>query len=164
MMFYALILFQKWKQLLTPETARELAAIDKNQRNHYRAGLLDAVTSLATKLIRTNFILSPEKTKERREAAVVTIEKVTIQILKGESVIRRGDRYDPIAVAKIEGMQKEKVRTYFREKLAGTTVALTFFFGVLLYIAKHLTRDFTPTRQDLFFFVCNLIITILIIR
>ncbi len=119
---------------------------------------------IAQSFIEPTAVFSPQETDRRMQAAVASIEPVVIRIQPGESIIRRGDRFEPRDISIIEGMKKVKAQRNFRWKFVGTALFSFFFLlGLYTFTVRFLFR-FHPRHKDLICMGLMLIITLGILR
>src|SRR5262249_27106390 len=120
--------------------------------------------TIAGRLLRPNLSFNLAETELRRAKAVATVRPVIIKIQAGESIIRSGDRYEPLHLVVLGSIQRQKTQTNFTMKFFGT-----FFFVALLILvtysfAARYIRKFDPKPLDLLFLGTNLIAILIFVR
>lgn len=132
------------------------ATLDENVRA--------ALTMIAQAFVIPTAIYSPEQTESRQQDAIATVETVIIRIQPGESIIRRGDRFEARDISIIEGIRQAKAKRNFRWKFVGTALFLFCFLTGLYAFAVRFLHRFHPNRKDLVCMGLGLIATLATFR
>lgn len=109
-------------------------------------------------------LLNEEEIRELQEKAADSIEPLTIKIQAGESIVRAGDPFDARDVKIIEGIRREKERTFGRTRLVGTFLFISLFLIVFFYVLQGSFRKLRLAPKDLIFLGCLLILLVCVDR
>jgi cyclic-di-AMP phosphodiesterase PgpH len=100
------------------------------------------------------------ETKVLREKAAASVEAVPIEVKAGQSIIRSGDPFNARQVKIIEGIRKEKQKTFGRTRLLGTFLFVSVFLIIFFYVLQGSFRKLSLSPKDLVFLGSLLILLI----
>jgi len=158
------VLFKEWEKIRDLTTTRENIGNDPIVKITYRPSTWEALVKVTSTLIQPDLSYDEEKTKQLQEEAAAKINDVVINVQSGESIIRKGDRYDERSIKIIEGILKTKAKTQYHIKIAGIFVFLLTFLFILYSFGRHYILRFRPARNDLVFFGTLGLFSIVLIR
>ncbi|HEX5035731.1 MAG TPA: HDIG domain-containing protein [bacterium] len=113
---------------------------------------------------KASLFFNDTETRALREKAAAEIEPVTIAVKAGQSIVRSGDPFDERSVKIIEGIRKEKQKTYGRTRLLGTFLFVSLFLIVFFYVLQGSFRRLKMAPKDLVFLGCLLILLVCVER
>lgn len=122
------------------------------------------LSSIASKLLRSNVTYNLSETESRKTRAVANVKPVIIKMQSGESIIRSGSRFEPWHLVVLQGIQKQKKETSFAIKFVGTFLFVTLLLLVTYTFAARFIRKFKPTKMDAVFMLANLIAILVFVR
>ncbi|MCX7959437.1 MAG: hypothetical protein N3B13_10355, partial [Deltaproteobacteria bacterium] len=107
------------------------------------------IISIATKLIKPNLFFNPAETERRKEEALSQITPVTINIKKGDILIRDGEKISQEHIKLFKGIYRQT--TKLRDII--TTIGMFLFSTIIILVpyvfAKTYIRKFAPKTKDI---------------
>lgn len=122
------------------------------------------VAIITGELIQPNLAFNLEETQHRKKAALANVQSVIMKVEAGETIIRGGSRYEPRHVIILEGIRKEKEKTYAPFKVLGTFILVALVMLSTYYFAERYIRKFAPQKNDLYFIGVVLILILIVLR
>lgn len=111
--------------------------------------------------IKPTLFFNEEETLLEKEKAKEGVKPVIIKIQAGESIIRSGDHFEPHHVKIINGIRKEKTKSFGRTRLLGTFFFVSLFLSVLFFALLKSSRRARMAGRDLLFLGGLLVLLIL---
>ncbi len=104
--------------------------------------------------------LEEAETELQKERALADVKPVIIKVQAGESIIRSGDPFQPRHLKIIEGIRREKTRTFGRARLIGSFLFVGLFLGILSFGLFKNSRKTKIALKDLLFLGSLLLVMI----
>jgi len=119
----------------------------------------EALSLLAEALLGPNLSFNLRATDERRQAAEVSVQEVTISLKKGEIVVRDGEPISERQQLVLEGIRQQAQTRNQVETFLGVAVLLFVALAVVWRFAVSSLRNFPSTPKDAFFLLLTLVST-----
>ena len=146
------VLFKDWSRIRDLKESRAEVGKDPIVKNTYRPSTYNALIKVTQALIQSDLSYDEDKTKELQGQAADKVIDVTISLKDGESIIRKGARYDDHTIKVIGGIVKTKAKAQYYIKFMGVSIFLAAFFFILYSFGHRFIPRFHPTKNDLIFF------------
>ena len=127
----------------TRRTVPALISLDLNEKE------ADAVQSLVNGLIVANTFYNEEETKLAQEQAAQAVQPVYRTITAGETILRAGDRVEPLDIEALDALGLLKSRRTWRDYLSALILAL-ILDGVFVAFITFRRRDFWSESLPVF--------------
>jgi putative nucleotidyltransferase with HDIG domain len=129
------------RKLLEKKVIFLLADYNKDERR--------LIISLASKLIRPNLIYNAQETERRKMEAISSVAPVTINIKKGDILIRDGEKITQEHLKLFKGIKQQSTRV--RDIIITTGILMFVMLLILVpYIfARAYVRKFAPRTKDI---------------
>ena len=114
--------------------------------------------------IKPTLFFNEAETALLKEKALADVKPVIIKVQAGESIIRSGDHFESWHLKVINGIRKEKTKSFGRTRILGTFLFGALFLAVLFFVLQKSTQKFRPAAKDLLFMGVLLILMILVER
>ena len=111
------------------------------------ADLAEAAIRLAQSLIRPNLTFNQRETEARRELARQSVKPVFFKVMKGEMIVREGERIGPEHVVKLEADTKSSRPI----DMVGRIPAMMILIGILFASIYFVGLIRTKSKADLLF-------------
>lgn len=158
----SIISFKDAKKLYSKE---DLGAL----RKKYNLEFIDKDTFktaliIAPDLLKVNVVIDKIETDARNERSRNNVQSIIYKLQKGQTIIRRGDRYEKRHITILDGIRESRLQTNIILKFLGvfllvmTTLLITYSF------AYKTIKKFKPTRKDLNFLGLMIILFLAILR
>ncbi len=130
----------------------------------FKGASAEQVEGFLLRFIKPNLSYNVAETLVRRDKTAAIVKPVIIKIQAGESIIRSGDRFEAWHLVVLEGLQNQKRQTNLLLKFIGTFLFVALLVLVTYSFAARFIRKFQPTKIDLIFLGCNLILSLVFVR
>lgn len=124
----------------------------------------EALASIVSQLIQTNFVRNTTEIDVARRAAMDAVKDVTITLQAGEVIVRAGARYEPRHVAIIDGVNQQSSRGSLWGKCLGYFILVTLVLWVSYEFGSRYVRKFRLNSRDTRFVGFLLVAVLLFIR
>jgi putative nucleotidyltransferase with HDIG domain len=114
--------------------------------------------------VRPTLFFNEAETKMLEEKALADVKPAIIKVQAGESIIRSGDHFEPRHATVINGIRKEKAKSFGRTRLVGTFFFVALFSAVFLYVLGKNARKGRIRPKDLAFMGLLLLTLVLMER
>lgn len=111
-------------------------------------GLREAVTRLATGLVRPTLLHDAVETAERRTAAAARVKPVALRLKRGEKVVGDGEPIERRHLVLFRGIEAQARRHDVLAIRAGGAALLAALIALLWRYARRNVRGFTPGTRD----------------
>lgn len=119
---------------------------------------------LARHLIKANVVFDKLETESRRERARDNVQSVVYKLQKGQTIVRRGDRYERRHIIILDGIRKSRLQTNLILKFSGVFLLVVTTLLITYVFAQRTIKRFKPARKDLNFIGLSLILFLAILR
>jgi len=119
---------------------------------------------LIPNLIKVNITVDKIETDNRKESARSNVQSVIYKLQKGQTIVRRGDRYDQRHVTILDGIRDSRLQTNIILKFLGVFSLVLLTLLITYTFAYKTIKKFKPTRKDLNFLGLMLILFLAILR
>jgi len=113
---------------------------------------------------KVSLFFNESETKTLEDKAMAEVEPVIIRVQAGESIIRSGDPFDARDAKVIEGIQREKQKSFGRTRLFGMFVFVSLFLIVFFYVLRGAFRKLKWAPKDIIFLGSLLILLVAVVR
>ena len=114
--------------------------------------------------IKVNVTINKSETELRRERARGNVQNIIYKLQKGQTIVRRGDRYEPRHLIVLQGIREARKQTNVVIKFIGVFVLVLLCFLICYQFAVKHIRRFCHTRKDLNFLSLTLILFLSFLR
>ncbi|MCX7945309.1 MAG: HDIG domain-containing protein [Deltaproteobacteria bacterium] len=129
------------RKLLEKKIIFLLADYNKDERK--------LIISIATKLIRPNLFFNHSETERRKEEAINQVVPVTINVKKGDILIRDGEKITQEHIKLFKGIHQQATKI----KDVITTIGMFLFSSIIILVpyifARTYIRKFAPKTKDI---------------
>ncbi len=157
--------------ILDLESVREIYARDDASVLQRRfnldfidASLFQTALTIAPDLLQPNLILDKAATLARIEDARSAVQNVTYKLQKGQTIIRRGDRFEKRHVTILNGIRSSHMQRNTTLKFLGVFLLVLSALTIIYTFAQKTFKTFKPTQTDLYFLGLSLASFLLILR
>lgn len=127
-------------------------------------GTVKLALDLAPKLLVENLTFDKEKTLGKQDNAKANVQSIVYKLQKGQTIIRRGDRYEKRHVTILNGIRNSRLQTNILLKFLGVFVLVLSTFLILYSFSVRNLKRFKLSRKDLNFLGLLLVMCLAFVR
>lgn len=118
----------------------------------------------APSLVKANILIDKIETDARKERAGNNVQNIIYKLLKGQTIIRRGDRYEKRHIIILGGIKDSRLQTNIILKFLGVFCLVVLVMLITYAFAYKTIKRFKPSRKDLNFLGLMIILFLAILR
>jgi hypothetical protein len=115
--------------------------------------LQKAVIGVATRLTRPNLVFNAARTQELKKKARESVAPVTYRVMKGELIVREGEKLNAAQTAIIESLKSGIKFGGKLQSAAGAAIFILLLMFACAYYMKSFMPEFTEERANVVLFV-----------
>lgn len=119
---------------------------------------------LAPKMLKENLAFDKDKTGAKQDNAKANVQSIVYKLQKGQTIIRRGDRYEKRHVTILNGIRNSRLQTNILLKFLGVFSLVLATFLILYFFSVRNLKRFKPSRKDLNFLGLLLVMCLAFVR
>lgn len=102
-------------------------------------------------MIKVNLTYDKARSDERKNRAISNVQNIIYKLQKGQTIVRRGDRYEARHITILDGVRKSRLQTNLVLKFIGVFFLVLTVLMVTFLFARWNIREFAPSKKDLNF-------------
>lgn len=147
-----------FSNVLSMQEARDyfkVSDVSEIQKNHNLDFVdvkhIKSAVQLLSHLAKISLTYDKIQSDDRKQRALDNVQSIIYKLQKGQTIIRRGDRYEERHITILDGIRKSRLQTNLIVKFAGVFCLVMTFLVVVYFYSYWNIREFKPSRKDLNF-------------
>lgn len=146
------------------QASEAVVAAARDLNPAYSPAMQRVIADIARQLLQPNVVFNAQETEERRRQAIETIKPVYFHVMRGEMIIREGERVREEHIPRLQALASGKRSGDPFSSVAGTAIFATLVVGFGLLYLRHLQPKVVWDSQALLLLAVLVVGNLLAIR